>query len=55
MYWARKPIHVLLTMEIGSGLRFKVFIETFRTGFDEFLLISLAVAVAEAIMDFDCS
>ena len=42
-------------MEIGSGLGFRVFIVTFRPGFDGLPFISLALAVAEAITDFDHS
>jgi len=40
-------------MEIGTGLRFREFIVTFHSGFDRLLFISLALAVAEAITDFD--
>src|SRR5579859_2101761 len=40
-------------MEIGFGLGFRVSILTFRPGFDGLLFISLALAVAEAIVDFD--
>src|SRR5579859_1328997 len=42
-------------MGIGLGLGFRVFIVTFRAGFDGFLFISLALAVAESIVDFDRS
>ena len=42
-------------MEIGLGLWFRVIIVTFRPGFDGLLFILLALAVAEAIMDFDRS
>jgi len=45
----------LATMEVGLGLGFRVFIVTFHAGFDGFLFISLALAVAEAIVDFDRS
>jgi len=40
-------------MEIGLGLGFRMFIVTFRLGFDGLLFISLALSVAEAIVDFD--
>ena len=40
-------------MERGAGLGFSVSIVTFRPGFDGLLFISLALAVAEAIADFD--
>jgi len=40
-------------MEIGLGLGVRVFIVTFHPGFDGLLFILLALAVAEAIVDFD--
>ena len=40
-------------MEIGFGLGFRAFMATFCPGFDGLLFISLALAVAEAIADFD--
>ena len=40
---------------IGLGLGFRVFIVTFRAGFDGLFFISLALTVAEAIVDFDRS
>jgi len=40
-------------MEIGFGLGFRVFLVTFHPGFDRLLFTSLALAVAEAIVDFD--
>ena len=42
-------------MEIGLGLGFRVIIVTFRPGFDGWLFILIALAVAEAIVDFDRS
>ena len=42
-------------MEIGLGLGFRVFIVTFRAGFDGFLFISLALAVGESIVNLDRS
>jgi len=42
-------------MEIGLGLGFRIFVVTFRPGFDGLLFILLALAVAEAIVDFDRS
>ena len=42
-------------MEIGLELGFSVFITTFRTGFDGFLFVSLALAATEAIVNFDRS
>jgi len=40
-------------MEIGLGLGFRVYIVTFRPGFDGLLFILFALAVAEAIVDFE--
>src|SRR5579859_5632633 len=40
-------------MEIGFRLGFRLFMATFRPGFDGLLFISLALTVAEAITDFD--
>jgi len=42
-------------MEIGLGLGFRVFIVTFRPGFDGLLFILLALVVDEAMVDFDRS
>src|SRR5579859_1968264 len=42
-------------MEIGLGLGFRVFIVTFRAGFDGLFFILLVLTVAEAIVDFDRS
>ena len=42
-------------MEIGIGLGFRVFMVTFCADFDGFLFISLALTLAEAIVDFDHS
>src|SRR5271170_2426429 len=42
-------------MRIGIWLRFRVFIVTFRGGFNGVLFVSIALAAAEAFVNFDRS
>ena len=44
-----------MRMEIGIGLGFRMFIASFRAGFNELLFVSIALALETIIVNFDRS